>query len=345
MEIYAQGSEGRKDASIIRVKEDLSSAKVTNISGMSGMTCSGRIFIAPELSVRSKDKGKAKADIGERDKADLTLNDEVPVGKITEEGDNFRKKEISTEEVTEFLRIIQQSEFKVIEQLNKTLVRISLLGLLMNSEPHRVLLVKILNEAHVAKDISVEDFGGIVNIITANNYLTFSNEEIPIEGKGHNKSLHVSIKCLDHIVAKVLIDNGSSLNVMPKTTLDKLPFNASHMRSSSMVVQAFDGSYRDVRGDIDLPIQIGPLICPITFQIMDISLAYSSLLGLPWIHSVGVVPSTLHQKLKFVVERQLVIVSGEEDILVSFPSSTPYVEPTEESLETSFQALEIVSNA
>ena len=50
---------------------------------------------------------------------------------------------------------------------------------------------------------------------------------------------------------------------------------------------------------------------------MDISPAYSCLLGWPWIHSVGVVPSTLHQKLKFVVERQLIIVSGEEDILVS----------------------------
>ena len=53
----------------------------------------------------------------------------------------------------------------------------------------------------------------------------------------------------------------------------------------------------------------------------------------------------LHQKLKFVVEGQLVIVSREEDILVSCPSSMLYVEAAEESLETSFQALEIVSNA
>ena len=38
-------------------------------------------------------------------------------------------------------------------------------------------------------------------------------------------------------------------------------------------------------------------------------------------------------------------MSGEEDILVSCPCSTPYVEATEESLETSFQALEIMNNA
>ena len=175
--------------------------------------------------------------------------------------DGLSKREISTEEVTEFLRIIQQSEFKVIEQLNKTPARICLLGLLMNSKPHRALLVKILNEAHVAQDISVESFGGIVNNITVNNCLTFLDEEIPVEGRGHNKALHVSVKSMDHVVAKVLIDNDSSLNVMPKTMLDKLPFDVSHIRPSSMVVRAFDGSQRDVRREIDLPIQIGPHIC------------------------------------------------------------------------------------
>ena len=157
--------------------------------------------------------------------------------------------------------------------------------------------------------------------------------------------MHIFIKCLDHTVAKVLIDNGSSLNVMPKATLDKLAFYASHLRPSSTVVWAFDDSRRDVRWEINLPIQIEPHICQITFQVMDINLAYYCLLGRPWIHSVGVVPSILHQKLKFVVEGQLIIVSGEEEILVSCPSSMPYVEAAEESLETSFQALEVVSNA
>ena len=79
--------------------------------------------------------------MGESDKAGLIPNDEVPVERIAEEGNEFRKMGISTEEATEFLRIIEQSKFKVIEQLNKIPARISLLGLLMNSEPHRALLV------------------------------------------------------------------------------------------------------------------------------------------------------------------------------------------------------------
>jgi len=104
----AQGPDERKDASFIHVKDNLSFAKVTNIFGMSDMNHSGWIFVAPELPMRSKDpKGKAKADVSKSDKAGLIPNDEVPVEKIVEEGNNFSKKGISVEEATEFLRIIQ----------------------------------------------------------------------------------------------------------------------------------------------------------------------------------------------------------------------------------------------
>jgi len=102
-----QGPNGRQDASIIRVGNDMPSTKITNISSTSGMTHSEHIFTAPELPTRSRDKGKAKADIGKRERTGPTTNDEVPIGKIAEEKENFSKREISVEEATEFLRIIQ----------------------------------------------------------------------------------------------------------------------------------------------------------------------------------------------------------------------------------------------
>ena len=77
----------RKNASVIRVGRGMPTAKITNISSTSGMTHSGHIFSPSELPARSKDKGKAKADMGEREKMGLTANDEAPVGKFAEEGD------------------------------------------------------------------------------------------------------------------------------------------------------------------------------------------------------------------------------------------------------------------
>jgi len=176
--------------------------------------------------------------------------------------------------------------------------------------------MKILSGAHVEQNISLDKFEGIVNNITINDFLTFLDDEIQVEGRGHNKALHVSVKCLDHVIARVLIDNGSSLNVMPKVTLEKFSRDKFPIKPSTMIVRAFDGSKREVIGEVKLPVQVGPCVFQINFQVMDILPAYSCLLGRPWIHSTRVVPSTLHQKLKYVMGDKMVTVSGEEDFLV-----------------------------
>ncbi|RDY09896.1 hypothetical protein CR513_05664, partial [Mucuna pruriens] len=81
------------------------------------------------------------------------------------------------------------------------------------------------------------------------------------------------------MIARVLIDNGSSLNVMLKTTLDKLYSPGAILRNNPVMVRAFDGSKQEVMSEITLPIRIGPTTFDITFQVMDIRLAYSCLLG------------------------------------------------------------------
>jgi len=141
----------------------------------------------------------------------------------------------------------------------------------------------------------------------------------------------------------MLIDNGSSSNMMSKTTLNKLTSDGILLRPNTIAVRAFDGSKREVIGEVKLPVRVRPCTFQVMFQVMDISLAYNCLLGRPRIHTAGVVPSTLHQKVKFIIDDKLIIVSGEEDLLVCGPTPTPYIEVAEEALETSFQALEIVS--
>ncbi|RDX69817.1 hypothetical protein CR513_51020, partial [Mucuna pruriens] len=186
--------------------------------------------------------------------------------------------------------------------MNKNPTRISLLSLLINLEGHHNLLLRILNEAHVTQDITVEKFEGIWRATYP------SEEEIPTEGRGYNQPLHISIKCSDYTIARILIDNGSSLNVLPKIMLDKLCSTSSQLRASSIIVRAFDRSKREVMGEVTLPIRIGPTTFNITFQ---------CLLGRPWIHSIGVVPSSLHQKVKFIAGQQLISIMGEKELLIS----------------------------
>ncbi|XP_070010178.1 uncharacterized mitochondrial protein AtMg00860-like [Nicotiana sylvestris] len=51
----------------------------------------------------------------------------------------------------------------------------------------------------------------------------------------------------------------------------------------------------------------------VTFQVLDIDTSYNFLLGRPWIHAAGVVPSTLHQMVKFEYEHQEIVVHGEDE--------------------------------
>ena len=55
------------------------------------------------------------------------------------------------------------------------------------------------------------------------------------------------------------------------------------------------------------------------------------------------VPSTLHQKVKFMVEEQLISVAIEEDIIATLTTFNPYTEVDENVMECSFQSLEVVN--
>lgn len=85
-------------------------------------------------------------------------------------------------------------------------------------------------------------------------------------------------------IARVLVDTGSSLNIMPKSKLSKLAYKGT-LRPNSLVVKAFDGSRRWVIGEVELPIKASPHVFQIMFQVMDINPTYSYLLGRPWIHT------------------------------------------------------------
>ncbi|KAI5401652.1 hypothetical protein KIW84_066214 [Lathyrus oleraceus] len=170
--------------------------------------------------------------------------------------------------------------------------------------------------------------------------MSFCDSDLPEEGRDHNLALHISMNCRNDAMSNVLVDTGSSLNVLPKTTLSRLSYQGPPMRQSGVVVKAFDGSRKTVIGEVDLPIKIGPSDFQITFQVMDIYPLYICLLGRPWIHEAGAVTSTLHQKLKFVKNKKLVVVGGEKALLINHLSSFSYID-AEDEVGTLFQALSI----
>ena len=68
----------------------------------------------------------------------------------------------------------------------------------------------------------------IGNIISCNN-LSFCDDEFPDEGRNHNLYLHISMNCKNDSLSNVLIDNGSALNVIPRSMLINLKYQGAPM--------------------------------------------------------------------------------------------------------------------
>ncbi|XP_075086275.1 uncharacterized protein LOC142168986 [Nicotiana tabacum] len=140
---------------------------------------------------------------------------------------------------------------------------------------------------------------------------SFRRDELPVEDVGHNIAIHITVKYGDKVVSRVLVDGGSRVNISPLSTLWELGIHLREVKESHVRVRAFDGSHKGIIGEIYWAIQIGPVEFPILFQVMDISSSYNLLLGRPWIHMVGAVPSTLHQCMKFVWGFQEIVIHDE----------------------------------
>ncbi|XP_077249097.1 uncharacterized protein LOC143888528 [Tasmannia lanceolata] len=201
-------------------------------------------------------------------------------------------------------------------RLKKTQANISVWGLLMSSSKHRKVVLKELNSAQVSVEITPDELVSVVSVARTTKTLSFTDSDLPPEGKDHTKPLRISVVCNKKKVPEVLIDNGSALNVCPLSTVTTLGFGPESFIPSDQGILAYDGTRRDVIGTLITEVQIGGVEFDIEFQVLDIKASFLLLIGRPWLHKVGAVPSTLHQKLKFILNHKVVTVKGDSDLEV-----------------------------
>lgn len=64
---------------------------------------------------------------------------------------------------------------------------------------------------------------------------------------------------------------------------------------------------------------------------------YNMLLNRLWIHFAGAIPSLLHQKINYIVDRKLVTISIKESLWVYKGPLMPYIETSDDDvIETPF---------
>ena len=160
---------------------------------------------------------------------------------------------------------------------------------------------------------------GLIHMVTTGRAtcIVFSDDDLSPDGPNHTRPLYISVSCSGRRVSSVLLDNGSALNVYPLATAIALGYAPSDFGPSTQTVQAYDSIRREVMETLEIELLIGSTTFPTLFQVLRILTSFNLLLGRPWIHRAGTIPFSLHQKVKFIHDGQVITVQSVGDMFIS----------------------------
>ena len=115
----------------------------------------------------------------------------------------------------------------------------------------------------------------------------------------------------------MIVDDGSAINVCPLQILPNLGVKVEELMKSDLVIRAYDDSTRSVEGTFVAPMKTGLKEAFVEFTVLDIPVTYALLLGRPWYHVLGGVPSTVHQKVKFFLDGEVITIDASMSKIVS----------------------------
>ncbi|KAL5560386.1 hypothetical protein UlMin_036597 [Ulmus minor] len=130
----------------------------------------------------------------------------------------------------------------------------------------------------------------------------------------HHDALVISLLVANCKIKRILVDNGSSTNVLFLNALQEMKIDESNIRRCTTVLVGFNGEQKFTIGDIALPVYAGGINLNVNFTVLDSPSAYNMILGRPWIHKMRAVPSTFHQVIRFPTKWGIKEIRGEQSI-------------------------------
>ncbi|XP_026436641.1 uncharacterized protein LOC113334649 [Papaver somniferum] len=142
--------------------------------------------------------------------------------------------------------------------------------------------------------------------------LTFSTRNVNQEVEMHNDPLVITLPIHGWNVTKVLIDRGSSLNVLFYGSYLRMGLTAEQMDSSTCTIYGFNGAVSIPRGEIVLQVQAGPLVTNTRFCVVDAPSPYNVIMGRLWVHRLRGTALTYHHYLCFPTPMREMEIKGDQ---------------------------------
>jgi hypothetical protein len=172
----------------------------------------------------------------------------------------------------------------------------------------------LLGEDLVDYEASPERPGMDVNVITFSADYTIIGDDEPVvaqldfgpkeaaftkpkESVNHLKPLFVRGHIDGIPIAKMLVDGGATVNLMPYSLYRKLGKQDDELVKTNMTLNGVGDSSIKARGVMSVELTIRTKTLAAAFFVADVEGNYSLILGRDWIHANQCIPSTLHQML------------------------------------------------
>ncbi|XP_070047529.1 uncharacterized protein [Nicotiana tomentosiformis] len=145
---------------------------------------------------------------------------------------------------------------------------------------------------------------------TCEEKVTFTNDDLILGDTLHNCPLYLVGYMCDERVNQILIDGGSSVNILPIRTVKELGIPMNELSESRVMIQGFNQGWQRAIGAIRLGITIEDMQSSTWLHVIDAKTLYNVFIGRPWIHENKVVTSIYHQCLKYYegeVEKKIIV--------------------------------------
>ena len=110
---------------------------------------------------------------------------------------------------------------------------------------------------------------------------------------------------------RVMVDQGSVAKIMYPDLYKGLSLRAENLTPYSSLLVSFEGKVIIPKGQFRLPVQTGSETVEVDFIVVDAYSPYTAIVAKPWLHTLGAVSSTLHQKIKYPSKGQIEKILGD----------------------------------
>lgn len=132
--------------------------------------------------------------------------------------------------------------------------------------------------------------------------IAFGDEDLEAIVQPHDDALVITARISSFLVKRVMVDQESRVNMMYLDMFKGLGLKNRDLSKYDALLVGFDGRVVMPERQISLPVSMEGNEVMVAFIVVNSFSPYTAILGRPWIHTIGAVPSTLHIKIKFPIE-------------------------------------------